>query len=518
MITTLLKHELQNLLKSKRIYLTVLLFLLLFISVFIVRTIDYQKQINQYIEDVRITDSDLHNAINYSFLNPRAIQEPIMFSIFNEGFNYPRVVDIQFYTPITVTFQLNEENNLLYIENKQLDITFLITFFLSLFILLIAYDSINGEKQLGTLRVLMTYPIKRQTFILKKMLGIFIFVAFVFTLPYIIALISLMVIYASLLTINFFLCAFFYWFLVILFILFFSLLGIFISSCTKDPNRALVYSLLVWILFSIVLPISWEYILSPKLYNDKLNILQQNYRDKYLQTYKIQHDDVPEDADIHNVGHILWNGDFYDNTVWGLHYTYDTHYRYQRYMYEVYFPASREAELSIDEIYRKQINIENTKNWIFFFNPIVIFNNLSMKITGNSRNDHLRFLHDSREVRDDLISLGSTEGWLFDYRFFALYKEEHDLNPLWISMVEEFNDDYDLFWDNWDYVWARIVEFREQGEFYEMEIPHFRKYQQPHFTIAMIIPRIYSGMLMLVGSILVLWVLTWNRFMKYDVR
>ena len=287
MIKILLNHEILNLLKSKRVYWTVCMFILLFTSIFVVRLIDYQKQLNQYIDDVRQTEESLQNATNYSYINPRAIQQPIIFSIYNEGFKIPRVLNIQYYDPITYTATLNEENNMFFIDNNQLDITFLITFFLSLFILLISYDSINGEKQVGTLRLMLTFPLKRQSFILKKMLGVFIFVGFTFTLPYILSLITLIVIYANLLTINFFLSAFFYWFLVMLFILFFSLLGIFISCCTRNPNRSLVYSLLIWILFSIVLPISWDYIISPKLYNDKVTELERIHLDKRNHYYHI---------------------------------------------------------------------------------------------------------------------------------------------------------------------------------------------------------------------------------------
>jgi len=515
---TLLVHEILNLIKSRRIYWTILMFILLFASVFIVRVIDYQKQINQYNADVMLTEESLSEAPNYSYLNPRAIQRPIIFSIYNEGFKISRVVDIQFYEPITNTTTLNEEENMMRLQDTRLDITFLITFFLSLFILLISYDCVNGEKQVGTLRILMTYPLKRQSFILKKILGIFIFVAVTFTIPYVLSLISLLVIYANLLTANFFLSATLYWFLVMLFIFFFSLLGIFISTCTTNPNRSLVYSLLVWMLFAIILPIGWEYIISPKLYNDELSRLEKIYNDKsnhanaifWLNEVDETRYDV-EKLDLYKAGNYSWSGGFfYTSSIAGTKETYEQHYRFQRYIYDNYYPATREVEQAMDEIHRKRINMENDSNWFFFFNPIMFFENLSSKITGNNRVDHLKFLHDSRIVRDELINLGVKEGWLFDFRFFALWNDEFAF-----PSTEEL---YKLFGDDIEKSSAYSTELAYKAGYYKMPMPNLRRYEQPILTFGEVFTSILPYLIMFVVGILALWLMTWQRFMKYDVR
>ncbi|MCL2063563.1 MAG: ABC transporter permease [Candidatus Cloacimonetes bacterium] len=531
MLIPLLEHELQNLLKSRRIYLTVTMFLLLFATVFIVRAIDFQKQINQYNDDVMLNDKDLREATNYSQIKPRAIQKPIIFSIFNEGFKIPRVITIQYYEPITNTMTLNEETNLLYNESTQLDITFLITFFLSLFILLISYDSVNGEKQVGTLRILMTYPLKRQSFILKKTLGVFFFVALTFTIPYFLSIMGITYHFVNVLSLNFFLSAIFYWFLVMLFIMFFSLLGIFISCCTTNPNRSLVYCLLVWIMFSIVLPISWDYIIAPRLYNDTLTQLSQGYRDKIMQAQRIMYNDVPDEANINLVGHMNWSGRhfFYETNVAGWKATHEQHHRYQMYIYENYFPVTRDAEQAYDEIQRKRIYMENVRNWVFFYNPIVLFNSLSAQITGNSREDLLRFLHTTRELRDELVNLGVSEEWLLDSRFFIMYELETDV-------MYNITDQYDLFMLIYEYAGGHgpledffneigeeravgyLQEMVSQQERYNMVLPRFRRYEQPIYTFSEIFARILQYLVVFVVSILVLWVMTWRKFLGFDVR
>jgi len=512
MLKTLLKHEILYIIKSRRVYWTVFIFLLLFASVFIVRVIDYQEQLNQYIADVKVADESLQKPINYSHINPRAIQQPIIFSIYNEGLKIPRVVSIRYYDPIVDSESINEEVNHYYNENTKLDITFLITFFLSLFILLISYDSVSGEKQVGTLRILMTYPLKRQSFILKKILGIFIFIAFTFTIPYLLSLISLVIIFADLLALNFFLSAFFYWFLVLLFIFFFTLLGIFISTCTTNPNRSLVYSLLVWILFAIILPISWDYIAVPWLYDNSLAQLRRTYYDKWNQTVDIMNNNLPDDVNPYKVNHLDWNGMFYDSMVSGLTHTFEQHNRYQKYFYENCYPLSRQTEQARDDVLRKQISIDNVRNWIFFYNPIVLFENMATKITGNSREDELRFLQDSRNIRDELVNLGISEGWLLDYRFSTVFAKEYIFDT-WDEMLAGYNGSREGDW-----FWDFRQDFTSRSDRLTFEMPHIRPYNQPRYTFGEIFTRIWQYLVLSVVSILALWLMTWKKFMTYDVR
>ena len=511
-LKTFLEHEILNLIKSSRIYLSVIMFLLLYVSIFVVRVLDYQKQTNQYLADVRQADEVMQNPDNYSHINPRAIHHTSIFSIFNQGYRFNRVINIQFYEPIDRSITFNEERNRLYLENSQIDITFLVTFFLSLFILLITYDCVNGEKRSGTLRVLMTYPFKRQSYVLKKILGAFIFVSFTFSVPYTLSLISLIVIYSNLLTGSFFLSAFFYWFLVLLFIIFFTLIGILISICSSYPNRSLVYSLFIWLLLSILLPVSWDYIISPKLFDNSLTQLQQIHTDKKNIANDLFWNPPPE---VKPGGMYLMHtgSHFYNSKIFSDQNTYDTHYRFQKYLYENYYPATKVAELAIDDVIRKRLTIENTKNWIFFFNPILLFEDISRKITGNSRGDYLRFLHDGRLIRDDLVNRGIQEGWLMDYRFFAMFQDEHlfeseQMQALWQRAMKEGVGS----------VFLDILAFMENSEKFKFEMPTIRRYTQPNFSFSEIFGKIAIVLTIFVFSILILWILTWIKFMKYDVR
>jgi hypothetical protein len=146
----------------------------------------------------------------------------------------------------------------------------------------------------------------------------------------------------------------------------------------------------------------------------------------------------------------------------------------------------------------------------------VLFNSLSTKITGNSREDHLKFMQTGREIRDELTNLGISEGWLLDRRFFAVgddnsqpgYMEDYFKNTgKTISNEEEWVEFYNY-----------CMSFLENGEEYEMMLPVIREYSQPLYSFGEIFMRIYVYLVLFVGCILVLWVLTWWKFMWYDVR
>ena len=511
LLNILLKHEILNLLKNRRIYTAMIIFILLFASIFIVRVVDFQHQINLYLADVRDTEKDWLEAPNYSYLNPRAIKMPSVFSIYNQGFTFARVINIEFYEAIDSSEVKNEAYNRVFRMNQQMDITFLITFLLSLFALLISYDIINGEKNTGTLRLLMTFPIKRANYILKKILGAFLFVAFVFTLPYLMSLVSLIFIYSNLLTANFFLSAFFYWFLVLLFIFFFCLLGTLISCLTTDSSRSLVYALLAWVMLCIILPTGYDQIMTPRLYDNSILQLQQVRRDKVMQARNI-FSNPPEDADPTTVEYMVMTGDwFYRLSIWSFTETHEQRYRFQRYLHDYYFPVAKEVEMATDDIIRKQINIENTRNVIFFFNPIVLFRDISMKIAGNSRFNYLKYLQDVREIRNDLVNIGRRDGWLFDYRFSAMFTEK--------DMFGSFGDwEHKFATTNFDDLYAEVMILMDAAEPFSFDRPDVRRYEQSNLSVLEIFAQIIPVLSIFVLSILALWTVTWLKFMKYDLR
>jgi len=255
----------------------------------------------------------------------------------------------------------------------------------------------------------------------------------------------------------------------------------------------------------IILPISWDYIVSPKLYNDEIVHLQRLHSDKQTEAQSVlRGQDLSGSYSVHT-GNRTRNVLILTNIE-----TYQRWYRFLEHLYENYFPANREIELAMDNIIRKRISIENTRSWVFFFNPIVLFNDISNRIAGNSRADYLRFLQEGRGIRNDFVSTGIREGWLLGYGFFAQRADETLLGSE-VYWNERFRTD-------WEAAIQDMGAIIEGAEMFSFEIPIIRRYEQPNPTFGEIFSRIAMVLAMLVVSILGLWILTWERFMRYDVR
>lgn len=137
-----------------------------------------------------------------------------------------------------------------------LDFTFIVKVVLSLFVILLAYDAICGEKERGTLKLMLSNSISRDKIILGKAAG---------------ELICIMVPLALSILLGFLLIILFYphdirlagddWariglimLLFFLYIVFFFFLSLFVSSRTDRPAVSFLFLLFAWVLMVAIIP------------------------------------------------------------------------------------------------------------------------------------------------------------------------------------------------------------------------------------------------------------------------
>ena len=136
----------------------------------------------------------------------------------------------------------------------ELDWTFIIGLVMSFMAILFTYDAISGERETGTLSLLMSNSVSRATVLLGKFIGAFLTIM----LPLLIGiLLNLMIINASeLVSLNgsewtrvgivFVTSA--------IYISIFLWLGLFISSQFSNSSSSLLALLLIWIVFAVLIP------------------------------------------------------------------------------------------------------------------------------------------------------------------------------------------------------------------------------------------------------------------------
>ena len=137
---------------------------------------------------------------------------------------------------------------------NKVDWAFIIAYVLSLFAILFTYDSISGERERGTLRLILSNSVRRNTVLCGKFLGAFISISIPFTLA---ALVNLLVISTS---VNVHLTAQAWGRLAIIFCIallytcLFLALGLLVSARAQRSAVSLVILLLTWVTFVIFIP------------------------------------------------------------------------------------------------------------------------------------------------------------------------------------------------------------------------------------------------------------------------
>ncbi len=168
MLKTVLIKELTENLFGSRFLLVLLISVSLFSLSFYLMAADYQRRLLDYSELEQSKDPTVVE------LKP----EPQALSIFARGLSatLERTIRITrlMGTAIEKVSALPDEAQRNLIFGVAPDPSFIIKIIFPLIVIIFAYDSISGEKERGTLKLMMSNPISRPATILAKWLGLFI--------------------------------------------------------------------------------------------------------------------------------------------------------------------------------------------------------------------------------------------------------------------------------------------------------------------------------------------------------
>ena len=257
MFLTLLRRELLANLISFRFSVAVIICLMLVVTNTIVLIGDYESRLASYNTAVKKHQIDPDIVRTYSSLTVNVDRPPNPLSIFNQGLDRRlgnSVVIYYTYVPaLWDTVSHSADNPFLNLFSS-IDLVFIFQVILSLLALLFAYDAVAGEREDGTLRLMLTTPISRGTILLAKYIAAMICLV----VPLIISLVLALILSAEsgsfnfsgddwvrmggiLLTSTVYLSAFY-------------LIGLLVSTTTRRTATALMLSMLIWGTLVMVYP------------------------------------------------------------------------------------------------------------------------------------------------------------------------------------------------------------------------------------------------------------------------
>ena len=202
----------------------------------------------------RLFDQQLYEATSWANLSTKVQRSPDPLQIFVGGLNY----DIGRWSGIGSMNEVKLKGPP-YMENpvfaifRIIDFTFIVQFILTLFAILFTYDAINGERERGTLQLVLANSIPRVKYIIAKCAGSWLGLVIPLSVPILLSFLLILIFkvplssadWARILTILF---------LSLLLFTFFIVLGVLISSLARRSNVSFLIALVVWVVLALILP------------------------------------------------------------------------------------------------------------------------------------------------------------------------------------------------------------------------------------------------------------------------
>jgi len=259
------KEFLQNLMTFKFAVGTILCVVLM--AVFMPVLIrDYQERLKNYNENVVANESELRKVKIYKNIMPTVYRRPNLLSVFSEGLdkqvdNSATIgidgVGVSGNKIITTT----DTNPLLSIF-PILDISLIFKIMVSVLAILMAYNVISGEREGGTLKLMLSSEIPRYQVLLGKVLAGLMTLIVPMTVSFILGLLFFLFSPVVDLTGSDWIRIGLIYFASLIFISAMFNLGLLVSCCTRRPAVSLVFGLFIWVIFVALVPNTSVYIAS----------------------------------------------------------------------------------------------------------------------------------------------------------------------------------------------------------------------------------------------------------------
>lgn len=259
-VQVMLKKEIMTYFLDHRFILVLgFCILLSFLSVY-VSTRNYSKSQNEYliinrIQQERIQDSIAEEDGTFVRNFYRWTSPPEVLSIIVYGLSGTRGREALI-QPKSVPKLKNSlfANDPLYPFFEILDLVFVVKFVLSICIFLFTHDVICGEKENGTLRIYVSYPISRVTLALVKIMSASVAIVVPLSLSFLISCAWLSLASSIQLHFDDWIRIFFLLVLFSIYLIVFATFGVWVSSMTHRRINSFLLLLALWILWIYIIP------------------------------------------------------------------------------------------------------------------------------------------------------------------------------------------------------------------------------------------------------------------------
>ncbi len=254
MLRLLIEKELKNIIQSPKFVATFITCSVLILLSFGIGINEYSGMVEQYNTAQNLLKSEMSQARSWMGLSSKAFRPPDPMQIFSSGVNY----DIGRYSLVNSRFDVKLQNSVysddpIFAIFRYFDFTFVVTIVFSLFAILFTFNTINGEREGGTMRLVFSNSVPRSTYITSKFIGSWLGLVVPLLLPILIGLLMVILLNVPLAS-GHWIKIIFLILLSVIYLTFFIAFGIFISSVTKYSSASFLILLVAWIAFVFIVP------------------------------------------------------------------------------------------------------------------------------------------------------------------------------------------------------------------------------------------------------------------------
>ena len=260
MLRNLIRQELLSHLMSARFFAAVVITLLLVVANAVVLLEDYERRLARYSQQENTHRQKAQEAKTYSTLKLSVERPPNPLSLFSAGLDKRLGSTFEIYhgsVPLISDGSARSLDNAFLNLFSKIDLVLIFQVVLSLMALLFAYDAIAGDWENGTLRLVISHPVRRGTILLAKYIGAMVCLL----LPVLMSLLMVLILLSTVgsiqldgedflriggivLTTTIYLSAFY-------------LIGLLISTATRRTPTSLMLCMFLWVALVLVYP-NWS--------------------------------------------------------------------------------------------------------------------------------------------------------------------------------------------------------------------------------------------------------------------
>lgn len=254
MFGTIVLKELKSILVSPRFPVTFAVSaLLVLLSVFMgIR--EYRASLDQYRAAGELVRQEMREVRGWMGLSNRVYREPDPMQIFASGVHNDvgRLSGISTWDPVKLSSSAYSDDPI-YALFRFIDFTFIVQVVLTLFAILFTYDAINGERETGTLQLMLSNAVPRATLITAKFTGAWLGLVIPAAIPVLLG-VSLLLFYRIPMTPEHWVRLGFLMGASLLLFTFFIAFGILVSSATRRSNISFLVCLVSWVAMTLIVP------------------------------------------------------------------------------------------------------------------------------------------------------------------------------------------------------------------------------------------------------------------------